>query len=314
MLFKCLPPGARDPGRFPGPVHARGKWFTIDIHCHVRSDKADGDGRRQRGGLATGFSKPHANERSRTINRQNGERTRPAGLARPSSASPTWTGWGSTSRRSRPRRARPITAPTPISGIADRARHQRRHRRDLRPLSRPLRRPRHGAVPGPRAGASPSSTDCTNRSGFRGIEIMTHVAGADLSAERFRQIFARCEELGLVVFMHPDGFTEAAAFRRPLLCQCDRQPARLDGGAASPDLRRRAARLPQPQARRRAWRRLSAGLFGPHRPRRGGAPGLLRAAAPDADDLSEAALFRRARLHPPPAATISSISTAPTTS
>ena len=35
MLFKCLPPGAAIPGRFPGPVHARGKWFTVDIHCHV---------------------------------------------------------------------------------------------------------------------------------------------------------------------------------------------------------------------------------------------------------------------------------------
>jgi aminocarboxymuconate-semialdehyde decarboxylase len=49
--------------------------------------------------------------------------------------------------------------------------------------------------------------------GFRGIEIMTHVAGADLSEERFRPIFARCEELGLVIFMHPDGFTEARRFR-----------------------------------------------------------------------------------------------------
>ena len=48
--------------------------------------------------------------------------------------------------------------------------------------------------------------------GFRGIEIMTHVAGEDLSAERFRKIFARCEELGLLVFMHPDGFTEARRF------------------------------------------------------------------------------------------------------
>ena len=40
MLFKCLPPGAELPGRFPGPAHARGKWFTIDIHCHVTSLKA----------------------------------------------------------------------------------------------------------------------------------------------------------------------------------------------------------------------------------------------------------------------------------
>ena len=42
---------------------------------------------------------------------------------------------------------------------------------------------------------------------------MTHVAGEDLSAPRFRPIFARCEELGLLVFMHPDGVTEAGRFR-----------------------------------------------------------------------------------------------------
>ena len=46
MLFTCRPrnstgPGlAGIPGRFPGPAHARGKWFAVDIHCHVRSDKA----------------------------------------------------------------------------------------------------------------------------------------------------------------------------------------------------------------------------------------------------------------------------------
>ena len=40
MLFTCLPEGARIPGRFPRTVHARGKWFTIDIHCHVTSLKA----------------------------------------------------------------------------------------------------------------------------------------------------------------------------------------------------------------------------------------------------------------------------------
>ena len=40
MLFTCLPEGARIPGRFPGPAHPRGKWFTLDIHCHVRCDAA----------------------------------------------------------------------------------------------------------------------------------------------------------------------------------------------------------------------------------------------------------------------------------
>jgi len=40
MLFTCRPTGNPNPGHFPGPTHARGKWFTIDIHCHLRSDKA----------------------------------------------------------------------------------------------------------------------------------------------------------------------------------------------------------------------------------------------------------------------------------
>ena len=41
ILFKCLPPGTEPfAGRFPGPAHARGKWFAIDIHCHVRCEKA----------------------------------------------------------------------------------------------------------------------------------------------------------------------------------------------------------------------------------------------------------------------------------
>jgi aminocarboxymuconate-semialdehyde decarboxylase len=49
--------------------------------------------------------------------------------------------------------------------------------------------------------------------GMRGIEIMTHVAGEDLSDDRFRPVFRKIEELGLLVFMHPDGFTEARRFK-----------------------------------------------------------------------------------------------------
>jgi len=48
--------------------------------------------------------------------------------------------------------------------------------------------------------------------GLRGIEIATNVAGADLSEGRFRKIFAKAEELGLTIFMHPTGFTEARRF------------------------------------------------------------------------------------------------------
>ena len=66
----------------------------------------------------------------------------------------------------------------------------------------------------------------------------------------------------------PDRLSRGAALWRSLPGQRDRQPARYDGRGASPDLWRGARRPPQSEARAVAWRRLSAGLFGPHRPRR----------------------------------------------
>jgi aminocarboxymuconate-semialdehyde decarboxylase len=75
MLFKCLPPGAAIPGRFPGPAHARGKWFTVDIHCHVLTPKAA----EMVAGHAAATRHPreeYANEHTRDVNRQQAERTR----------------------------------------------------------------------------------------------------------------------------------------------------------------------------------------------------------------------------------------------
>jgi aminocarboxymuconate-semialdehyde decarboxylase len=45
--------------------------------------------------------------------------------------------------------------------------------------------------------------------GLRGVEIGTNVAGAELSDERFRPFFAKAQELGILIFMHPAGFTQA---------------------------------------------------------------------------------------------------------
>jgi aminocarboxymuconate-semialdehyde decarboxylase len=45
--------------------------------------------------------------------------------------------------------------------------------------------------------------------GLRGVEICTNVEGADLSDPRFRPFFAKAEELGILVFMHPSGTTDA---------------------------------------------------------------------------------------------------------
>src|SRR2546428_14121859 len=75
MLFTCLPEGAQIPGRFPGPMHARGKWFTVDIHCHVLTPKAE---EMVRGaGLVDWQPRHHfANERTRQVNREQADRTR----------------------------------------------------------------------------------------------------------------------------------------------------------------------------------------------------------------------------------------------
>src|ERR1700687_3800951 len=76
MLFTCLPEGAQIPGRFPGPVHAGGKWSTIDIHCHLLTQKAEE--MVKDAGLSMDWQPRHhfANERTREVNREQGRRTR----------------------------------------------------------------------------------------------------------------------------------------------------------------------------------------------------------------------------------------------
>lgn len=49
--------------------------------------------------------------------------------------------------------------------------------------------------------------------GFKGVQISSNVAGVDLDDPRFRPFFARAEELGAAVLIHPNGFTEASRFR-----------------------------------------------------------------------------------------------------
>jgi aminocarboxymuconate-semialdehyde decarboxylase len=50
--------------------------------------------------------------------------------------------------------------------------------------------------------------------GFKGVEILTNVAGRELSDPAFAPFWAKAEELGALVFIHPNGFTEARRFTR----------------------------------------------------------------------------------------------------
>jgi aminocarboxymuconate-semialdehyde decarboxylase len=207
ILFKCQPPGTEpQAGRFPGPVHARGKWFTIDIHCHVRCEKAaamvEGNS-----AVSQWFLETSASERSREINRQNGIRTRLQGSSpekriedmdrmgidvQAISPAPRQTYYGADPELGRGASRAVNDFIADICG------------------SYPERFVGLGTIPFQAPELAIAELERLHKSlGFRGIEIMTHVAGEDVSAERFRKIFARCEELGLLVFMHSDGFTEA---------------------------------------------------------------------------------------------------------
>jgi len=206
MLFTCRPPGMPIPGRFPGPAHARGKWFTLDIHCHVRSEAAAALVE-DNPAVAQWYLETAANQRSQDINRDNGERTRRQSVsAEQRIADMDIMGIDIQAISPAPRQT--YYGADPDLGLAA-ARAVNDFIAEIC-ARRPDRFVGLGTVPLQAPEFALAELERLHRSlGFRGIEIMTHVAGEDLSAARFRKIFARCEELGLVVFMHPDGFTEA---------------------------------------------------------------------------------------------------------
>jgi aminocarboxymuconate-semialdehyde decarboxylase len=97
---------------------------------------------------------------------------------------------------------------------------------------------------------------------LRGVEILTNVDGQELSDLKFRGFFARAEQLGAFIMMHPNGFTQGERLTHYYLNN-------VLGGP---------------------WRRLSAGLFRPDRSRLGRPGRLPRKSAAAADELSAAGL------------------------
>jgi aminocarboxymuconate-semialdehyde decarboxylase len=215
MLFSCRPPGFEKsgnpiPGHFPGPAHARGKWFVIDIHCHVRSAKAAGmvEGNEA---VSRWYLETQASPQSQAVNRQNGLRTAVQGSS-PEQRIADMDHMGIDIQAISPAPRQTYYGADPDLGLAV----SRQINDDIADMCGryPDRFVGLGTVPFQAPELALAELDRLHKSlGFRGIEIMTHVAGEDLSEPRFRPIFARCEELGLLVFMHSDGFTEARRFR-----------------------------------------------------------------------------------------------------
>src|SRR3984885_4553765 len=210
MLFTCLPPGAPIPGRFPGPAHARGKWFTIDIHCHVRSDKA-ADMVEGNEAVSKWYLETYASPESQAQNRANGVRTLEQGRS-PEQRIADMDLMGIDIQAISPAPRQTYYGADPDLGLAV----SRQINDDIANIvgRYPDRFTGLGTIPLQAPELAIAELERLHKSlGMRGIEIMTHVAGEDLSEDRFRPIFKRIEELGMLVFMHPDGFTEARRFK-----------------------------------------------------------------------------------------------------
>jgi aminocarboxymuconate-semialdehyde decarboxylase len=55
---------------------------------------------------------------------------------------------------------------------------------------------------------------CMNALGFKGVEILTNVAGKELSHPAYAPFWKRAEDLGALVLIHPNGFTEGQRLSR----------------------------------------------------------------------------------------------------
>src|SRR5579863_9777399 len=72
-----------------------------------------------------------------------------------------------------------------------------------------------GSVPMPDGREAVNELErCVRKLGFAGVEILTNVAGKELSDPAFAPFWKKAEELGVLVMIHPNSFTEASRFER----------------------------------------------------------------------------------------------------
>ncbi|MBX9589492.1 MAG: amidohydrolase family protein [Hyphomonadaceae bacterium] len=80
---------------------------------------------------------------------------------------------------------------------------------------RPDRFKGFGTVPMPDGGEAAKELErCVAKLGFKGVQILTNVNGKELSDPAFAPFWKKAEELGVLVVMHPNGFTEASRLSR----------------------------------------------------------------------------------------------------
>jgi aminocarboxymuconate-semialdehyde decarboxylase len=72
-----------------------------------------------------------------------------------------------------------------------------------------------GTVPMPDGNEAAKELErCVKQLGFTGVQVITNVGGKELSDPAFAPFWKKAEELGTLVMLHPNGFTDAKRFER----------------------------------------------------------------------------------------------------
>ena len=208
MLYRCspaLPHAMRASAKRSRRADAPRRHFTVDIHCHVFTPDADK--------LVQAAFRPemepmlrHANEATREVNRQQNEKIRDK-LASIETRLAEMDRLGVDIQAISPSPPQYYYWAAPELG-RDAARLVNNRIAEI-VAAHPERFVGMGTVPLQAPELAVRELErMVKELGLRGVEICTNVAGAELSEERFRPFFAKAEELGILVFIHPNGFTE----------------------------------------------------------------------------------------------------------
>lgn len=202
MLFTCAHHAPADTGGHAYTARKGKKHFTVDIHCHIHVPAADARLAELASPDAT-KSNVDSNPLTVEINRTQQQAILPK-LTDPEerirdmdasgidvqavSSSPFHYNYG-----------QPVEIAREICGMVN-------DRVAETVASHPDRFVGLGILPLQDEDASLAELDrCINGRGFRGIEISTNVNGRDLTRAGIEKVFAKCEEMGVLIFVHPIG-------------------------------------------------------------------------------------------------------------
>ena len=205
MLFSCAPAGAHGPGIFPGQMKGKKKHVTVDIHCHVHTEKA-AELVKDVFRIEHEPSIHYANAMTREVNQKQMARVHPQ-LTSVEQRLADMDAMGIDIQALAPAPFQVYYWAEPELGLAT----AKVINENIAGIveKHPDRFVAMGTVPLQAPDLAVKELErIVKELGMRGVEINPNVAGEELSNDRFRKFFAKAEELGILVFMHPVGFTE----------------------------------------------------------------------------------------------------------